>query len=351
MVYNKTAWKDRVVEKPLTFTLQNNADGTVTLIPAEGQIIEPGTSINAVNMNNIEKQYDEAISWVNGFGLGAVAKDISNTDLNVLDATGFYKGNSLVNSPTNAIDYYFFVINQKHDNNNRAQIAILYYTQGTKLHHRNQAGGIWSAWKELATTDYVKSFGLGVDANQTNIPDANSLTKNGFYVTNDVFTGSPFAGSSGANQGYLEHHQWLSPGYASQTHTQINGEKKRRIRHKDNGVWGAWVEVLTDASPTWTNFTMQNGATSGPTYPLRYSRTGNEVTISGLLNSGVANGTVFATLPTGYRPSRLLMKPLSPNSTAGSQATVQINTLGQLSLVQQYASAGHFLEFSFIAEQ
>ena len=37
-------WKDRAVEKPRTFTIQNNPDGTVTLIPAPGTIVEPGKS-------------------------------------------------------------------------------------------------------------------------------------------------------------------------------------------------------------------------------------------------------------------------------------------------------------------
>lgn len=47
-------WKDRAVEKPRTFNLQNNPDGTVTLIPAPGVIVEPGTSVNASNLNGLE---------------------------------------------------------------------------------------------------------------------------------------------------------------------------------------------------------------------------------------------------------------------------------------------------------
>ncbi|MFS1519674.1 hypothetical protein V1503_24930 [Bacillus sp. SCS-151] len=54
MTYSKTTWKDRVVERPMTFTMDENDDGTVTLTPSEGQIIEPGTPITASNMNNIE---------------------------------------------------------------------------------------------------------------------------------------------------------------------------------------------------------------------------------------------------------------------------------------------------------
>lgn len=52
--YLKTEWIDRVVEKPNTFTMVENSDGTITLIPAPGQVIERGTPLNADNLNKIE---------------------------------------------------------------------------------------------------------------------------------------------------------------------------------------------------------------------------------------------------------------------------------------------------------
>ena len=54
MTYIKTEWIDRVVEKPNTFTVVENSDGTITLTPAPGQVIERGTPINAENLNKIE---------------------------------------------------------------------------------------------------------------------------------------------------------------------------------------------------------------------------------------------------------------------------------------------------------
>lgn len=56
MPYIPTLWKNREVEKPRTYELQNNPDSTITLIPAEGVITEPGTPIMAGNMNKIENQ-------------------------------------------------------------------------------------------------------------------------------------------------------------------------------------------------------------------------------------------------------------------------------------------------------
>ena len=58
MAYEKTVWKNREVEKPRTFTKVDNPDGTITLTPAEGNIIEPGTPIIASNMNKIEDEIE-----------------------------------------------------------------------------------------------------------------------------------------------------------------------------------------------------------------------------------------------------------------------------------------------------
>lgn len=54
MAYVKTNWKDRVVERPNTYTMTDNGNGTVTLTPVPGQIIERGTPLNAENLNKIE---------------------------------------------------------------------------------------------------------------------------------------------------------------------------------------------------------------------------------------------------------------------------------------------------------
>lgn len=44
-------FKDRRIERENTYTMLQNKDGTVTLIPVPGQIYEPGTALNAQNLN------------------------------------------------------------------------------------------------------------------------------------------------------------------------------------------------------------------------------------------------------------------------------------------------------------
>ena len=64
MAYEKTVWKDHVVERPKTYRMVENADGTVTLVPVPGQVIQQGTALNAENLNHIEDtlaEHDEAL--------------------------------------------------------------------------------------------------------------------------------------------------------------------------------------------------------------------------------------------------------------------------------------------------
>lgn len=52
-------WKDRKVERPNTYNIQNNIDGTITLIPEAGTIYEPGTPLNAANLNALGSQLED----------------------------------------------------------------------------------------------------------------------------------------------------------------------------------------------------------------------------------------------------------------------------------------------------
>lgn len=74
MPYIPTSWENREVEKPRTYTFQNNGDGTTTLIPAEGNIISEGTPIIAENLNNMEEGIGNALDTTTG---GAISGDVT----------------------------------------------------------------------------------------------------------------------------------------------------------------------------------------------------------------------------------------------------------------------------------
>ncbi|NLY44812.1 MAG: hypothetical protein GX053_02310 [Tissierella sp.] len=64
MAYERTVWKNREVEYPRRYIITDNGDGTVTIEPSPGNIIEPGTPIIAANMNNIEEGIVLALSKI-----------------------------------------------------------------------------------------------------------------------------------------------------------------------------------------------------------------------------------------------------------------------------------------------
>lgn len=55
MAYIKNTWVDQEVERPRTYQMTNNADGSVTLIDDFGLVTELGTPVNADYMNHIEE--------------------------------------------------------------------------------------------------------------------------------------------------------------------------------------------------------------------------------------------------------------------------------------------------------
>lgn len=54
MAYTKQTWTDRKVEKPLTFLMTTNADGSITLTPYPGVVEQEGTKLSAERFNHME---------------------------------------------------------------------------------------------------------------------------------------------------------------------------------------------------------------------------------------------------------------------------------------------------------
>ncbi|WP_336822935.1 tail fiber protein [Sporosarcina sp. USHLN248] len=153
MAYQPTDWKNREVERPRTFMLQNNDDGTITLIPAEGKVTEPGTPIVAPLMNKIEDQlvvldeFAESKGRPNGIatldGSGSVPMDqLQNVPL-PQDATTSRKGvvqlDDTVNSNSKAKAATANAVKQVNDKLTSEDIAI---GTGAKFSNNTGAGAI-----------------------------------------------------------------------------------------------------------------------------------------------------------------------------------------------------------------
>lgn len=90
MDYTRQIWKDHIVEKPRTYTQTVNSDGSITLAPAPGEIIQQGTPINAEHLNHIEDGVAEMNERVKGLENGK-ASTAGYTA--ILPAAGWSSGN------------------------------------------------------------------------------------------------------------------------------------------------------------------------------------------------------------------------------------------------------------------
>jgi hypothetical protein len=76
MAYVKNIWVDQDVERPKTYEVTNNQDGSITLTDSFGVVTELGTPVNADNMNHIED------------GIAQCYVDLADSDLSNLTETG-----------------------------------------------------------------------------------------------------------------------------------------------------------------------------------------------------------------------------------------------------------------------
>ncbi len=64
-MYNLIMWKNRRTELNNTYSVTENQDGTITLTPVVGEVIEAGTSFNQQNMNHMDNGINEAMIIAN----------------------------------------------------------------------------------------------------------------------------------------------------------------------------------------------------------------------------------------------------------------------------------------------
>lgn len=179
------------------------------------------TSIGAQAKADAAKSAAEtaAINWAKSFGLGDVSKDISNTNLNSLDATGFYRGSYLANSPES--NEWFWIINLKHTSSHKSQIAIRAGIKSTRIFHRNMNSGAWSNWTSLNNNHRIKL---------TSSTDLYNLIPGQYYITGTSMINGPVTGDN----------SWFNIDVDGTEESAGSSEQMKQIkvsRNFDNRVW------------------------------------------------------------------------------------------------------------------
>ena len=89
MTYERINFKDQSVERPRTYEMTHNADGSITLTDSFGLVNELGTPINADTMNHIEDGIDSKQDQL-------IAGDnivLENNDIKQIDPNGIKYSN------------------------------------------------------------------------------------------------------------------------------------------------------------------------------------------------------------------------------------------------------------------
>jgi hypothetical protein len=163
MPYTKNTWTDRTVERPLTYTMQTNADGSTTLIPAEGTIITPGTPITADKLNQLETQYEQAYNPENltsDSSSKVYTEATPGGDANALaqKLQGMRGSNTGTNLPTN----YTSIFNIPLGTNSDMQLAGTYTGENNfYLRGRHDIEASWNKWEKVITLDSAGSNSNG----------------------------------------------------------------------------------------------------------------------------------------------------------------------------------------------
>lgn len=235
-----------------------------------------------------------AINFAKSFGLGVVAKDISGTDLNSLDVTGFYQGTNITNSPFTSTTRVY-VINIKYSATYKTQL-LFHITTNASMFTRTNNNGVWGSWTQIATQDWVKSFGLGGQAKTISNTDLNSLDETGFYYGTNL-TNSPNTTHhyyvNNIKLGSTDRHQVLY-------RNSVGAYKEVYFRLQNNGTWTPWLQLETTADS-------QAKATTAETNAINFAKSYglgvdakliSDTNLNSLDGTGFYRGTNLGNAPT-----------------------------------------------------
>ncbi|WP_239255589.1 BppU family phage baseplate upper protein [Listeria ilorinensis] len=228
---------------------------------------------------------------------------------------------------------------------------------------RVNSGGVtslkWSNWIEVANTNKlmdltffdmngIRPLASGVDL--TNL-DAYTTRSISAYVTSS--THAPEGGA-----GWLDI-LFRKDGYAKATWRPWS-ENSTWTSNRDgtNGTWSAWVndaqkrvDTAIGETTAWTSPALKTGfGVFSTDYPPRFRKKGVRLQCQGVVSRTTAKGAIF-TLPVGYRPAtRRAVSVPQASASAGSVATLYINTSGDVELIAAFNDTSIWIEFEIDLE-
>lgn len=150
-------FEDREVTNPMTYTITQNSDGTITLIPAPGTVSVEGTPINKKTMTDLQKDIYNTLFPIGSVIIRSDAKDYTNW----LDFTWVRTAEGDA------------IVGYKADDSQAGQIEVEFGSNSVTVNHSGSSGAT------TLTIDMLPSHSHGVN------DPGHSHSKDGYtYSTN-----------------------------------------------------------------------------------------------------------------------------------------------------------------------
>lgn len=186
-----------------------------------------------------------------GYGLGANAKNVETNDINTIIVTGWYAGWGDTKTPSPGAGYTLRV-DSRNANFDHATQEIAHDAIPNMRWTRSCASGVWSSWKQIATTDQIPTtaaqvgaapdgYGLGRAATAAT-ENWNNYYASGFYVGLNL-TNAP---TKTTDAWYLVNVICYNTSYIyQQAHGFSGAAALTWERTCNNGVWSVWRRLAT----------------------------------------------------------------------------------------------------------
>lgn len=334
----QTELTNRVTKTQIKNTLTETVAGNV-LDATQGKALND--QISLLSTNKADKTYVDTqdtnlsnqISVLSNASYGSTIKTITNTNLDTFKNDGEYwvNGDTCSNIP---ISLQWGKLKVKKLNDSNLWQEYSHHAHALGIYTRICNNGIWSVWKQLATSDEMLKMGYPT-AEGANTADVDNLkTSRVMHIINGSNVPVPQI-----PHGILEVYDGSS-GYAPDVNSvfqrftvQNSGDVYTRTYL--NSAWQPWkllattdkIDILTtDLKNAWV---IDNYMT--------VEKIGNKVFLTGTVKDGTkTNGTIILNIPTTFRPTKTAYlgcdtKNSSTNPTTRVQ--VRVHTDGNVSLL------------------
>lgn len=203
MAYIKNTWVDQDVERPKTYEVTNNQDGSITLTDSFGLVTELGTPVNAVNMNHIEDGIESNDIRIGDLDdLTTTAKDNLVDAVNEIASLGDKANTDLSNLTVDGKDY---VVTLSHELDWDNKVVVSTTSANSNVAFTFPADGLLTVRAHGYGTSSNSKYNYAAiysDVNTTEIYDENKVALSNNTAATYLYARANYYGLAGESVAY-----------------------------------------------------------------------------------------------------------------------------------------------------